>query len=452
MAHALTSDVRPRRAFGPRETQEAFEDLYIFLSASAAGRYRTVSRRRTAAQLDGEVAELLMQRGDHRQAADAFALQCAVYDREGWPHLLAQQLPRLAQCQRRCDSPALPATCLAILGLPSGALPPAARASAGHLLTSVLKTLPPITRTDSPMKPQPPSDRSQPGHDDPPRSPKLVEGSCAATTDATAEEATINTTPVDETVQEVDLSKLLLLRPTDAASSSGAAHGTQGDAAQLELVIVSRFPHTVTLQRCTLTLDVSPGTDNPHGARVPPVTAHPVTCAEDVAGEALAPAAPECERSLDPEEVKSHNAGRVDGVAPSSTTVADTAKDIVAGDAPQQGHWTAVVAIKAEDNPQEDRRPYTGCIRLQPGQNRVVFEAVLTQHGVYRLRSLRGRLMGVLPSVTRAVEGAATAGGEAWGWLGGAWAAGKGTGWGCIAPRAVLRVTAPRHRMQVNAS
>jgi hypothetical protein len=109
-----------------------------------------------------------------------------------------------------------------------------------------------------------------------------------------------------------------------------------------------------------------------------------------------------------------------------------------------------VVAKKAADDYQEeDRRPRTGCIRLQPGQNRVVFEAVLTQRGVYRLRSLRGRLMGVLPSVTRAVEGAATAGGEAWGWLGGAWAAGKGTGWGCVAPRAVLRVTAPRHHTQV---
>lgn len=417
-----------------------------------------MSRRRTAAQLDGEVAELLMRRGDHREAADAFALQCAVYDREGWPHLLAQQLPRLAQCQRRCDSPSLPTTCLAILGLPSGALPPAARASAGHLLTSMLKTLPRNAPTNpSTKQPPPPSDhRSQPSHDDAPRSPNPVEGSSSIPTNdatTTAEEATIDTTPADDFTEAVDLSKLLLLRPTDAASSSGTAarRGTQGDAAELELVIVSRFPHAVHLQRCTLTLDVAPGADNPHGARVPPVTATPVSTA-DVAGEALLPPPQESERSLGLEDTEAHSAGLVDGVTPSSTTVADTAKDIVVAEEEeaQQRHSTAVVAKKAADDYQEeDRRPRTGCIRLQPGQNRVVFEAVLTQRGVYRLRSLRGRLMGVLPSVTRAVEGAATAGGEAWGWLGGAWAAGKGTGWGCIAPRAVLRVTAPRHHTQV---
>ena len=378
-----------------------------------------------------------------------------MYAREDWPHLLAEQLPLLAQCQRLCGSPALPATCLAILGLPSGALPPPARASACHLLTSVLAALPRPAAPHHPRSSDPsqtqPSQPSQPSHS---HSQRQLARSAAIPDDSHAFNGS-DTAPAmaPEAHETVDLSKLLLLRPTHATAAPAAvaerAHAMQGDTAQLELEIVSRFPTPITLEHCSLTLVVAPGADNPQGVTAT-VVAAPVLL---LSPAHLSPSAAASTASADSDEHDSNReqptneavcTSRVESAAPSSTAVADTAEDAVERPAsPAVGAKTL-----AAEGEQALRR---GCIRLQPGRNRVVFEAVLAQRGVYRLRSLHGRLMGALPAVTAAVEGAATAGGEAWGWLGGAWAAGKGTGWGCIAPRAVLRVMAPLHRMQVSA-
>lgn len=57
-------------------------------------------RRRVAALMRAEVAEVLVARGLVARAAALVEQQCRLFLAEGWPRLAAALLPRLIVCQK----------------------------------------------------------------------------------------------------------------------------------------------------------------------------------------------------------------------------------------------------------------------------------------------------------------------------------------------------------------
>ncbi|GAB4816227.1 hypothetical protein N2152v2_003273 [Parachlorella kessleri] len=80
-------------------SEDLFCDLWRALSKGGARCYGACGRRRHAALLHADVADVLMWRGDLEEAAELYSSQCRAALREGWYSLAAHTLPKLAACQ-----------------------------------------------------------------------------------------------------------------------------------------------------------------------------------------------------------------------------------------------------------------------------------------------------------------------------------------------------------------
>ena len=78
----------------------ALQDLWVELSGAAGACYVAAGRRRVAALMRAEVAEVLVARGLVARAAALVEQQCRLFLAEGWPRLAAALLPRLIACQK----------------------------------------------------------------------------------------------------------------------------------------------------------------------------------------------------------------------------------------------------------------------------------------------------------------------------------------------------------------
>lgn len=76
------------------------QDLWVELSGAAGTCYVVAGRRRVAALMRAEVAEVLVARGLVARAAALVEQQCRLFLAEGWPRLAAALLPRLIACQK----------------------------------------------------------------------------------------------------------------------------------------------------------------------------------------------------------------------------------------------------------------------------------------------------------------------------------------------------------------
>jgi hypothetical protein len=88
------------------------------LTRAAADNYHRSWRKRHGVVLDGEVAAVYHRRGNLDSAAKLYEKVCAIYVGERWHALLAEVLPRLADCQKQLgDLAGYLSSCIKLLSL-----------------------------------------------------------------------------------------------------------------------------------------------------------------------------------------------------------------------------------------------------------------------------------------------------------------------------------------------
>ncbi|XP_024539146.1 trafficking protein particle complex II-specific subunit 130 homolog isoform X1 [Selaginella moellendorffii] len=102
---------------------EGYEAMYLELTRAAADNYHR-SRKRHGVVLDGEVAALHLRTGNFDSAAKLYEKVCALYSGERWHALVAEVLPRLAECQKQLgDLGGYLSSCIKLLSLDRGLVP-----------------------------------------------------------------------------------------------------------------------------------------------------------------------------------------------------------------------------------------------------------------------------------------------------------------------------------------
>ncbi|XP_077243239.1 CLUB isoform X2 [Tasmannia lanceolata] len=100
---------------------EDFEQKYLELTKGAADNYHRSWWKRHGVVLDGEIAAVCYRHGNFDLAAKSYEKVCALYAGEGWQELLAEVLPKLAECQKILnDEAGYLSSCVRLMSLDKG--------------------------------------------------------------------------------------------------------------------------------------------------------------------------------------------------------------------------------------------------------------------------------------------------------------------------------------------
>ena len=99
----------------------SLQKKYLELTKGAADNYHRSWWKRHGVVLDGEIAAVCYRHGNFDLAAKSYEKVCALYAGEGWQDLLAEVLPKLAECQKILnDQAGYLSSCVRLLSLDKG--------------------------------------------------------------------------------------------------------------------------------------------------------------------------------------------------------------------------------------------------------------------------------------------------------------------------------------------